>query len=42
MWTTRTEAVRDLVFAQILLRTFEKHWDLKMPEATAGKPFDVK
>ena len=42
MWSNRTEAVRDLVFSKVLLRTFDKHWDLQMPEAIAGKPFDVK
>ena len=42
MWSNRSEAVRDLVFSKVLLRTFDKHWDLQLPEAIAGEPFDVK
>ena len=42
MWSNRSEACRDLVFSKVLLRTFDKCWDLQLPEADACKPFDVK
>ena len=42
MWSNRSEACRDLVFSKVLLRTFDKCWDLQLPEADAYTSFDVK